>query len=583
MRKHRRRQLAFRGICLLSPVLLLFLVNFALYCLGIGVDTTLVIPSSRPTAGNVFSFNTLTDIAYSEIDLRGPEPRAFKLPKPPGLFRVVVIGASTVQGFPYPSELAFPRQLELVLSDQLPSKHVQVLNAGIVGLSTTPLVDVARQALTSDPDLIVCYAGHNEFYGVGGVATSASLSRLGIELRRYRLVQLLSRMMGSEDDPSEMLITRLPGDFNIPPHSDLVKRAERKYQDNLTQLTEMCEEAKVPLVLCSVVCNLRDQSPMVSHSALEPADAQQRDRLLESAERFMEADQFEDAMREIEQAERLDPTFALITYRKAQCLDALQRFEEARACYSAARDLDACRFRASSKFRDIVREVASSAAESGVCFVDLVQSFSETQPQRAPGREFFFEHVHLTLEGHWLVAQTIARRIVEDIQGQEWNQQALPSVEDRDEWLGLIPLDELSATILSSFIVQTPPLDKAADAKEQLRVLEARIQKLTKQISPTELGQFYALDHQTKVDDLVHGMGQLKLDRGDTEGALQLFERAQRRRPWMPHSHLYAAICHHLLGDDQKARADVERSYETIVAETDRLIHLRRQLEEQLE
>jgi len=135
---------------------------------------------------------------------------------------------------------------------------------------------------------------------------------------------------------------------------------------------------------------------------------------------------------------------------------------------------------------------------------------------------------------------------------------------------------------LTSFLVQSPPLDKAADAAEQLRVLNTQIKQLTSQISPTDMRLFMALDNQAKIDDLVHGIGQLKLDKGDTRAALDLFQRAQRRRPWMPHSHVYAAICHHLLGDDKQARADIAKSYETIVAETDRLMRVRSRLEEKL-
>ena len=73
---------------------------------------------------------------------------------------------------------------------------------------------------------------------------------------------------------------------------------------------------------------------------------------------------------------------------------------------------------------------------------------------RSPGRELFTEHVHFTLDGHWLVARTIARKVVEVICHQEWNAKAVPSTEERDERLGLIPLDQLSAAILTSFIVQ---------------------------------------------------------------------------------------------------------------------------------
>lgn len=116
----------------------------------------------------------------------------------------------------------------------------------------------------------------------------------------------------------------------------------------------------------------------------------------------------------------------------------------------------------------------------------------------------------------------------------------------------------------------------------QLRILNTQIQELAGEISPEDMQLFTKLDHQTKVDDLLQGLGQFKLDNRDTKGALELFERAQRRRPWMPHSFVYAAICHHLLGDNNQARADLEKSYGTVIVETERLKRIRGALMEKL-
>ncbi len=583
IRKRRRRQIGFRVAFVLLPVLLVILANLALFWLGIGADTRLIVPSPRRDAAHVFSLNMLSDFAYSNIDLRGPEPRSFDLPKPASTFRVVVVGESSVQGFPYPSELAFPRQLEFVLSRQLSPKRVEVLNAGIVGVSTTPLVDITRQALESAPDLMVVYAGHNEFYGIGGAATTAPLGRLGIELRRYRLMQFLTQLVQGTGNGSEMLIARLPGNSCVPPNSDAMKRAENMYRSNLTKMVALCEQRKVPLVLCSVVSNLHDQSPIVNYSTLGVADGMKRDIHLQSAGVHAESGQYESALQELNQAEQLDPGYALIAYRKAQALEALHRLDEAAVLYSKARDLDGCRYRARSNFRDIVRKTVESASLPRVLFVDLVPTFSEAVVGRVPGRELFWEHVHFTREGHWLVARTLAKRIVEDVCQQDWNPRALPSTVERDEWLGLIPLDQLSAAILTSFIVQSPPLNQASDAAGQLRALNEQIEDLTGRIDPGDMRLFTALDDQTKVDDLLHGIGQMKLDKGDPRGALELFERAQRRRPWMPHSYIYAAICHHLLGNDKQARADLAQSHETVIPETERLMRVRAKLEKTLQ
>lgn len=565
------------------PLMLLMLVNLTLYLLGVGFDTRLVLHSSRPTAGNVAFLNPSIDFAYSNLDLRGPEPRPFAVPKPPEVFRIVVIGESTVQGFPYPSELAFPRQLEFLLNRQLRGRQVEVLNAGIVGVSTTPLVDLTRQTVVGcAPDLVVLYAGHNEFYGIGGVATTAPLTPLGIQLRRYRLIQWLSTLTSGDEKPAESLLSRLPGDFWIPPDSSVARRAEDVYRANLWKIRRLCEKAEVPLILCAVASNLRDQSPISSHTSLDSEGQRKRDDLLQSAAWSMDAGRAPTALKAIEQAEQLDPTWAIAAYRKAQCLEVLHRFKEAAACFAAARDLDACRFRAPGSFRAIVAEVASAPSDSGVHFVDLVDACSQKAANGLAGQDIFLEHVHFTFEGHWLVAQTLGKKITEDVFRERWDEAGLPSTTERDRWLGTIPLDHLTALMLASFVVQAPPLSQSADAVAHLQSLRRQIQTLTGQVPESEMRLFHGLDNQTKVDDLVHGLGQMELEKGETAAALAFFELAQRRRPWMPHSHIYAAICHHRLGNDARARADLKRSTETVIAETDRLIDLRRQLEDRL-
>ena len=113
---------------------------------------------------------------FDQRQLAGPDPRPFQLPPPDETFRIVFVGASTVEGFPYYTELAFPRQVELLLQQQLPNRRIEVLNAAIVGINSFALADFVPRALRCEPDLVVLYAGHNEFYGPGGVGSTATVA-----------------------------------------------------------------------------------------------------------------------------------------------------------------------------------------------------------------------------------------------------------------------------------------------------------------------------------------------------------------------------------------------------------------------
>jgi len=563
------------------PLVLIGLTELCLTLLGIGTNTTLVMRSARPKVDPPYYLNMQADFAYSSIDLRGPEPRAFTLPKPDSVFRIVVIGESSVQGFPYPTEMAFPRQLQLILDRQLPTRQVEVLNAGIVGLSSTPLVDILRQSLAAAPDVVVIYVGHNEFYGVGGVATTARVRRLGIALRRYRLTQWLTSFWEPAGQQSQTLITRLSGNRSIAIDDDLIGRAEENYRRNLTDMIRACEKAGVKVLVCGVASNLRDQSP-VQGPIDRSGDGDTLQGRIAAAETLIGSGEHAAALDVLESAEALFPNDSLITYRLAQCLEALDHHDEAYETFSKARDLDGCRFRALGRFRDIAQATVNAAESPHVHFVDIADACREAVSPRTPGHDLFLEHVHFNLEGHWVVARSLGQRLVEDVCRLEWRAEAVPTAEERDEWLGIIPLDRLSAAILSSFVIQSPPLSEARDARRQLESATADIRTAAATVAPDDLRLFERLDNNTKVDDLVHGIGQLRLERDETVEALAMFELAQRRRPWMPHSFIFAAICHHLLHDDAAAREDLRRAGETIVAETGRLTALRYRLEQSL-
>jgi len=160
--RSRGRRVTFRIVALGSPLIILGALNLVLYCAGVGHDTRMLVPFADVDDGHTFRMNEEASLAYyDQRDLAGPDGQPFRLPRPNGTYRILVMGASTVEGFPYYTELSFPRQIGVFLKRQLPGRHFEVLNAGIVGLNSFALVDLLPRLLACEPDLIVVYAGHN--------------------------------------------------------------------------------------------------------------------------------------------------------------------------------------------------------------------------------------------------------------------------------------------------------------------------------------------------------------------------------------------------------------------------------------
>lgn len=578
VRRSRRRTGIFRALALAFPLCAMFFANVVLYALGIGVDTRLVVPSTRgPTP--TYYLNPDVDRAYCAADLRGPEPRGFVLPKPAGLLRIVVLGESSVQGYPHSSELAFPRQLEMALETQQPARQVEVLNAGMVGISSLPLVDLVRQSLAAQPDILVVYAGHNEFYGVGGVASNATLSRLGMMARRYRLPQVLARGWGGEQEAAGgELVSRLPKQLEIPSDHPWVREVEATYERRLREIASICRRANVKLVLCSVASNLRDHSPLAYESPDSAAAAATKKSLSQIEEAFRQ-NRWTEAATQVDAALKRDPANAVLHYRRGECLERLERYDESRAAFVRARDEDPCRYRAPSSFREIDRRVA---AESGAMYVDVPAVFETASAPRAAGSRFFLEHVHLTLEGHWLIARSIAQAIMEESKDDAWDEARAPSTTERAAWLDALAEDAVAAHALAYFLYDVPPFNRAVDAAQHRTRLEAEIERLSQPLGDAELITFAKLDNKSKVDDLVDALGRAYLNQGDAQRAFELFQKSGRRRPWLPNAFVFEAWSLQQLGRMEEARQALAKSRQSTLPGTPVIQQLTDQLDRRL-
>lgn len=89
---------------------------------------------------------------------RGTE---FSVNKPPGIVRIVCLGASTTEGSQGDKE-TYPCYLQRSLSRSLPNRSFEVINAGHHGQDIDDLLEILRQrVLPLQPDMIIFYEASN--------------------------------------------------------------------------------------------------------------------------------------------------------------------------------------------------------------------------------------------------------------------------------------------------------------------------------------------------------------------------------------------------------------------------------------
>ena len=127
------------------------------------------------------------------------KPTLMRRHKDAGIFRVLCLGESSMFGTPYQMTATIPSIVRKQLRHIIPGREIEVINLGASAINTNVIADVSSQLVAFQPDLVLLYAGHNEFYGPDGVGASfvekhlPFLTPLKYKLRDLRLVRLFQR------------------------------------------------------------------------------------------------------------------------------------------------------------------------------------------------------------------------------------------------------------------------------------------------------------------------------------------------------------------------------------------------------
>ena len=332
----------------------------------------------------------------------------FVEPAPANRYRVVFVGASTVQGFPHPRRLAAASFLQAMLADAWPEREVEVVNLGITSIASFAVAEVVEDALVLSPDLVVVYTGHNEFYGLYG---GGRYQRMKYFLRQLHLTQLVDGLIesiGTKDEPTDLIkMAAVRGE--VPLHSSGRATAEQNLRDNLQRVSRLCERAEVPLVLCTIVANDAGLAPVGSTEGDGGAWKAQVEQAAQVLTRgYVAPDDAEDALQQLEQVETLSSEHAWLWYLQGRALERLGRDAEAWRAFRKARDLDTMPWRAPTAHNAVIRAVAK---EHGAVLADVEAAFADAAPVQGVGWEWMVDHVHFSVAGQALLARTVLHSV----------------------------------------------------------------------------------------------------------------------------------------------------------------------------
>ena len=491
------------------PILLLVLIEAGLRMFGVGYSTDVTEPCT--VQGHPASCYNLFFPAPFFPPGMIKTPQAYSIPaeKPPGTYRIFVLGESAAMGDPDPA-YAFSRYLEVMLREGYPSMKFEVVNTGSVAINSHVLLPIAQGLAKQRPDLFIIYSGNNEVvgpYGPGTALTSSGMSlpviRGSIFVRSTRIGQLLTKV-GTEKREwtgMEMFL-----DKQVRATSPLMKYAYANFERNLRDTVEAARRSGARVIVSTVATNLKDCAPFGSlhREDLSASDLQSWTALVQQGSELESARSYDEAVKAYQAASKIDNQYAELEFRIAHAKWMLGDYAGAKENFLRARDLDTLRFRADSRINDINRAVATSS--SGAELVDAEKIFADAQesPNGIVGSELVYEHVHMTPLGNYLLARAMFLQVASKIAleaGRPSRPGGVLSEAECEQLLAFTGHDRARITTEMLQRLQRPPFTNQINHSEQVLRLTLKVEGPSE--SPDDTASQYEWAIRKNPDDRV--------------------------------------------------------------------------------
>lgn len=559
------------ALTVVFPVLIFVLLETGLRLGGFGQNTDFFIPDEQP---GVYRTNPhFTELFFSASF--GLKPVNFRLSreKPPGSYRIFVIGESAAMGVPEPAFSLAP-QLQAQLRAAEPERAIEVFNLGVTAINSHAILRIVQSAVKFHPDLLVIYMGNNEVvgpYGPGSVFSDRvpprSLIRFGLWLRSIRTGQLIQRLLS---------VLRSPGSnakdwrgMEMFTHAKVsatdpqLAATYANFTANLNEILTLARDAGAKVILSTVAVNVRNCAPFVSQhpTGMAPGQIDAWQQSVTLAERALDREDFDTAKQKLQAALTIDPTYADTHFRLARALDATGELVAARAHYAEALQLDELRFRTDAQINDLIRRAVHSNQQA-ITLVDASKEFgSEAGSPTTPpaGANLFFEHVHFRWDGNYALARLIAPAAWAALHGKDAATAAWLDPQACADALGYTRFAHLAMAQSMAELTGRPPFTgQSSYAEDRARLLaeisaEQAALSVPGEVRAAVAKSDAALRRDPKNPRLLFQAASVRLQTRDFEYALELNGRLQAEQPPAPELAVQRAFLLQQLGRKNEA------------------------------
>ncbi len=379
----KKRLFLFRIIAVTSPFVILIAFEMLLRLFHYGSNLDLFIES--PANPDYYVFNPAASKRYftNEAIATTGNSEPFKKEKDDKTMRIFILGESTTIGYPYFHNGSFHRWLLYRMMNTFPDRKFEFINCSLTAVNSYTVLGFSKEVVNYQPDAVLIYSGHNEYYGVMGVGSTDNMGSNGfiigllLWLRQFRFMQLLTNfytyiqyVFHKSNGRGETRMEMMVKDQKIAMGSDVYKKGIEQFARNMNQTLKIFKQHEVPVFLSTLVSNEKDMKP------------------------FADIDHALDYY-----------TLGSLEYQKGN-------YDSARIYFQKAADLDGLRFRAPAAINAVIRDL--STKYDNVHLVDTRSVFEAHSPKGIIGNELVLEHVHPNLDGYALMSDAFYESMKEN-------------------------------------------------------------------------------------------------------------------------------------------------------------------------
>ncbi|MEN8193887.1 MAG: hypothetical protein ABFS12_13780 [Bacteroidota bacterium] len=358
------------------PFLAIFLLEFSLVKLNYGREYNQweVVDHKKMVLNREIAYRYF----YQTESVPSPSHDLFDIKKKPDAIRIFVIGGNSAAGYPFSPNGSFAKYVRKRLELVYPDRTIEVINCAMNAINSYAILDMLPGIIEQKPDILLIYAGHNEYYGALGAGSLESLGNsrglvnFMLSINHYKTIQLIRnsiqsvvQLFTSSEKPTGTLMSRMANEKMIEIDSEIYNNGINQFEENLRDILLIAKEANVKVVLSDLTSNIKDQQPFVSVE--NPPDKS-----------------------------------ANIAYEKGNELLDFNHSEEAKKLFYDAKDLDGLRFRAPSDMNRIIYKLAE---EFDYSVIEADSTFNSISSNNIVGNNLITDHLHPTLEGYQVIGK----------------------------------------------------------------------------------------------------------------------------------------------------------------------------------